>query len=407
MNKSKLKRIRLVNFMMIVWILSRSAFSYAITSSELNQMQKDIDTQINETNSEIAGVKSQMTDALNRIVELNSEITTYENDIHKLENEINSFNSQISEKESKITEQEEKYRKQKELLDKRLVALYESGTISYLDMLLSSENLSDFISKYYIISELAEFDEELLEEIQNAKEQIITERESLEVMKINVENTKTEIENKKNSLTVSINSKKTLVSNLSQEEAELQEKLEEMEEDKREIQEKLLKIVAEEEAKEKKNAKTSTNTKTNTSNQTYSPNTYGYIFPVSGCSKSNINNLSYPSYTGHTGVDININVVGKNVVAVKSGTVEISTAKKNKDGSYRSYGEYVVINHHDGTMTLYAHMLENSRKVKSGDEVFQGQVIGTVGNTGNSKGTHLHFEVRIKGIPVNPIPYMP
>lgn len=77
------------------------------------------------------------------------------------------------------------------------------------------------------------------------------------------------------------------------------------------------------------------------------------------------------------------------------------------NGKYYSYGEYIVISHGDGTMTLYAHMLANSRKVKVGDKVKQGQVIGTVGSTGNSTGTHLHFEVRVGGSPVNPLPYLP
>ena len=68
-------------------------------------------------------------------------------------------------------------------------------------------------------------------------------------------------------------------------------------------------------------------------------------------------------------------------------------------------------------MTLYGHMKPGSRTVSAGQKVKQGQVIGTVGNTGNCKprptasnptqGTHLHFEVRIKGLPVNPIPYLP
>ena len=148
---------------------------------------------------------------------------------------------------------------------------------------------------------------------------------------------------------------------------------------------------------------------------------------MAGCSRASISNKSYPSYAGHTGVDINIGVMSKSVVAVKAGTVEISTALYGSianyasDGSYiasyRSYGEYIVINHHDGTMTLYGHLKPGSRRVSAGEKVVQGQVIATVGNTGNclprptpsnpNNGTHLHFEVRVNGRCVNPIPYLP
>ena len=57
-------------------------------------------------------------------------------------------------------------------------------------------------------------------------------------------------------------------------------------------------------------------------------------------------------------------------------------------------------------MTLYAHMSPNTRTVSKGDEVVQGQVLGIVGTTGNSTGLHLHFEVRINGRCVNPLPYL-
>lgn len=132
----------------------------------------------------------------------------------------------------------------------------------------------------------------------------------------------------------------------------------------------------------------------------------GYTFPVKGCSLSNIRNRSYPSYAGHTGIDINVGVKGKSVVAAKDGVVIESKALKSSSGSYISYGEYIMIKHSNGTVTLYGHLKAGSRKVKVGQKVSKGQVIGTVGSTGNSSGTHLHFEVRVNGNPVNPYRYL-
>lgn len=378
MNKP-MKKINILICIFISIILLLSNVIYAITSSELKNQQNDLDKKIEETNKELDEVHSQMSKELEKINSLNTEISSYQTEIEYL-------NTEITTKQIAITEQEEKYEEQNKLLEKRLVALYESGTTTYLDMLLASESLSDFISKYYLVELLAEYDQELLEKIENTKKQIEKEKSTLETSKL-------ELENKKKSLSNSINTKKNLVSNLSAEELDLQKQLEEFEKDKREIQSELAKIAAEE----------SSNKKYNYS----SPSEYGYIFPVKGCTKGNINKLIYPSYVGHTGVDVNINVKGKSVVAVKDGTVVKSLALKRSNGTYKSYGEYIVINHHDGTMTLYAHMLEGSRKVSKDDKVVQGQVIGTVGNTGKSTGTHLHFEVLIKGSPVNPIPYLP
>ena len=80
---------------------------------------------------------------------------------------------------------------------------------------------------------------------------------------------------------------------------------------------------------------------------------------------------------------------------------------KMKNGKYVSYGEYIIIDHGDGTMTLYAHMLAGSRTVSAGQKVSQGQQIGKVGSTGNSTGNHLHFEVFANGSRTNPTQYLP
>ncbi len=418
MNKRNFIKVIIINCSIVIFILSLVIRVYAANSSELNQQQKDLDDKIKETNSEIENVHGKMTEALSQINDLNAEISTYQKEIKDVQGKINNLNTEIQNKQNSIGEQEKKYAEQKALLDKRLVALYETGTVSYLDMLLTSEGLTDFISKYYLIEQMAEADQELLQKIDNTKKQIEIEKSSLETSKTDVETSKQELVGKKASLDSAVSQKKNIASTLSAEEAELNEKLDEMEEDRKEIQSKLAAIAAEEAKKKaEKKKKSSSNKGTSSSNSTenddeddevnLAPSAHGYIFPVQGCSKANINKLVYPSYKGHTGVDVNRNVVGKKVVAVKAGTVVTSEAKRNKDGSYRSYGEYVIINHHDGTMTLYAHMLSGSRQVSENQEVSQGQVLGTVGSTGNSTGTHLHFEVLIGGSPVNPIPYLP
>ena len=380
MNMEKVKRIIFINVLILIILLSFIGISYAATKSELN----DIDEKIEQTNTEIAGVKKQMTNALNQINSLNSEISGYENDISKLKKQLETVNAQITEKTSNIEKQQEKYDTQKDLLEQRLVALYEAGETTYLDMLLASEDLSDFISNYYLIEQMAEADEALLTNIENTKKQLEAEKEYLDTAKNEIETTTATLSEKKQSLSKSVTQKKNVVSNLTAEEAELQAQLEEFEEDKRRIQAELAKEAS------------------GYTGEVVAPSAAGYICPINGRHIT----TGYYGYKGHTGVDFACGA-GTPIVAVKSGTVITSTALRNSNGKYRSYGEYVVINHHDGTMTLYAHMLSGSRTVSKNQHVSQGQVIGKVGSTGNSTGPHLHFEVRIGGSPVNPTPYLP
>ncbi len=104
----------------------------------------------------------------------------------------------------------------------------------------------------------------------------------------------------------------------------------------------------------------------------------------------------------HYGVDIAATEGVANVIASKSGIVVYpsggtGSCVKGDTSCGGGYGNYVVIQHSDGNYTLYAHMYTGSIRVKAGDSVMQGQVIGKVGSTGNSTGGHLHFEVRVGG----------
>lgn len=124
----------------------------------------------------------------------------------------------------------------------------------------------------------------------------------------------------------------------------------------------------------------------------------GYIMPVSGRLSSPFGwrNISVNGNRFHGGVDLATNS-GTPVLAARSGRV-------TRAGWWGSYGNAVVIEHLDGSETRYAHL--SSVAVRERQTVRQGDVIGAVGSTGASTGPHLHFEIRLAGRAVDPLPYL-
>lgn len=122
------------------------------------------------------------------------------------------------------------------------------------------------------------------------------------------------------------------------------------------------------------------------------------IWPTTGAVTSGFGNRIHPITGGsrwHAGIDIGSRS-GTAIWAAQSGTVIFS-------GWMSGYGETVMIDH-GSFVTLYAH--QSQRQVREGARISQGQQLGLVGSTGNSTGPHLHFEVRISGSAVNPMPYL-
>lgn len=107
---------------------------------------------------------------------------------------------------------------------------------------------------------------------------------------------------------------------------------------------------------------------------------------------------TYPNVGFHSGIDIGAGC-GSNVIATRSGTVK--KAQFNK-----SCGNFILIDHKDGTQSKYCHIANGGLLVKAGDEVRQGQLIAKSGTTGYSTGCHLHFEIQKNGTAVNPLDYV-
>ena len=392
--KKVLTKIILLTLVMILTVQNITVF--AATKKQLKNEQSEIDDKIEELEKEQKEIEANKSEAMKSVETLIYQISDSESEIDALEAKVNALQEQINSKEKDIEQKQIEYNEQEKLLDARIVALYEAGDTSYLDVLLTSSSITDFLAKYYTASELIEYDKQLIKQTQEQKTQIEAEKTEIEANKKELDTSLAQKQQKSVELKSLKSQIQQYVNKLTQEEKQNQAEIEQFEKDKKEIEAQLRKI-AEEEAK-----------KASSNNIANKPSASGYISPIAGKTKANIT-TGYGSYSWggkHTGVDWAI-AKGTPILAVKDGTVITSTALKKPNGEYKSYGEYIVINHHDGTMTLYAHGLPGSRLVKQNEKVKRGQQIMSVGTTGNSTGYHLHFEVKVNGVSVNPKPYLP
>lgn len=394
---------------LMVTILGNILVSFAATSSaDLEKERKANESKINEAKDEQNEVRTKMTAIQKEVEELNGKIASYENEIDDLTSQIDETSANIDTMTQELTKKEKELEEKEELLKKRLVASYKAGSTSYLDVLLSSGSLTNFLSNYYLIEQLAESDQKLIDTITTTKNQVAEAKTQLEENKKSLEDARELQENKKNALAVNKSEKNEKVAQLSDEDKKLQQQIEDMQSQDSAIRAAIKKAQAAEEAARKAAAANKNNGNKNNGNNSSSPssNPGGFIYPVPSAYAKITTGLYYSNGSYHGGVDFGSGgIAGQPVYAVKSGKVILALALTT------SYGNYVVIDHHDGTYTLYAHGQAGSICVSPGQSVSQGQQIMKVGSTGNSTGAHLHFEVRVSpggyNNRVSPLKYLP
>ena len=403
---------KILGIIVIILILLSSCYSsMAVTESELRNQQEENNEKIEDAKEAQEQVQQAKNTAMEEVNQLNNQIENYQTQINSLDSQIDEANKKIEEETNKLNEEQEKFDEQQEMLNQRIVALYEMGDTTYLDYLLSADSITEFISTYYIMSEIAEADKNMLDAIDNRKKEI--------------EQTKAELENSKNSLTTAKADKERVaqelentksqkdqyVSQLSQEEQNLQAQIEEIQQANVQIDKDIANARAEaqrrlEEQKRKEQEAANNNSGSSNNGGTSSPSSSGFIYPVPSAYSRITTGLYYSSGAYHGAVDFGSGGInGQPVYAVADGIVVTAKALNT------SYGNYIIILHDNGLYTLYAHGQAGSIAVSQYERVKQGQQIMRVGSTGNSTGPHLHFEVRngngSYNNRVNPMNYLP
>ena len=277
-------------------------------------------------------------------------------------------------------------KEKEELLETRLVASYKAGDTTYLDVLLSSDSLTSFLSNYYLVEQISENDTKLINTIKETKEQIEESKKQLEENKATLETAKQTQVDKKAELDVAKKEKEQAVAKLSAEDQEVQKKIDEMRSEDTRIQAAIKKAEA---AASRPNVSNRGNTSGTSTSSDSNPG--GFIYPVPSGYRTITTGMYYEkSKKYHGAVDFGSGgIAGQPVYAAKEGTVILTENLK------RSYGTYVIIKHNNGLYSLYAHGQAGSICVSEGQYVSQGQQIMKVGSTGNSTGPHLHFEIRV------------
>lgn len=401
--------LKVVSILVIATIiLNTVSISYA--ASSISNQKNELNQKIQETKDNLNEVNSQKEESQNKVNDLSSQIDSYESQINSLKSEIETKTNEVNELQKKLDELEAEREKNQSLLDERLVTLYESGEVSYLDMLLSSTDLTEFISSYYMIETLTAADKELIQNLENDKKEIADTQEKVNSSLNEIETKKSELETVQQQLSDAKDEEQTKVDKLTEQSHDLESDVEEYEKKMKELdaKEKAQEAALQkkyEEAKKKAEQNASSGSSSSGSGSSSAAgstvSSKGFIRPVK--TGSITATMYYSSGKYHGAVDFGVSV-GTPVYAAADGIVVTSTW-----GGSDSYGYYIKIKHYNGLYTLYAH--GSSLVVSVGQEVKQGQLIMYSGNTGNSTGPHLHFEVRVSpggySNRVNPLNYLP
>ncbi len=364
-----MKRKIVFVILLVTIILSTNIVStLAATKTELQNKQSKIEDQIEQTEGKISEVKDEMSETMKQIQSLTAEISGYETEIDKLDEQLESLEKSISETQVKLEEAEKKYQEQEEALQARIVAQYEAGETTYLDVLLGGGSLWDMISNWQMVSDVAEMDNRLLEKIEQNRLEIEEAKKSLETNKEQVATIKSNKEATAKSLKNSQAVKEQYVSELSEDEKELNGELEKLQAENESITKELKAIESQYSDKIADLGGTGTLQR---------PVKSGVITAT----------MYYSSGRYHGALDYGV-PIGTEVYAAAEGVV--------LSAGWRSggLGNCVILQHANGIRTYYGHGNGDIR-VKVGDVVAKGQLIMLSGNTGNSSGPHLHFEVRV------------
>ncbi|MDM5299583.1 peptidoglycan DD-metalloendopeptidase family protein [Bacillus pumilus] len=391
------------------------AFAY----EDLNQKRQQIEEKTSKTESTLKKKKSEL-------AKLEKEETKLKQEIEKIDQKVSATTEKVAakEKEVKQTKQEikklkkeiqvinERIEKRKDIFKDRIRSMQKNGgTINYLDVLLGARSFSDFVGRVGAVTTIVEADKDMITEHENDLKLVEQKEAKLNNELSGLETSLKELETLKKDLSKQQKEKGKVLGHVTEEKEHAHDELGKLENEKEILANQQAAVKSEEARRQKEEAeKAAAEKQAPASNGGGSSkqvsdapvSSSGFIKPAAGRFSSGFGGRSGGQ---HYGIDIAAKGTVP-VVAAAAGTVTNSSYSS-------SYGNVVFITHNingQTYQTVYAHL--STRSVSTGQRVDQGQFLGYMGNTGQSYGQHLHFEIHkglwngAKSNAVNPAQYI-
>ena len=335
------------------------------------------------------------------VVELDSQMSEVSNDLLEVQNLLDTKEAELEKTTKELAQAKIDVEKQYEDMKLRIKFMYENGTMSYIQILLSSGSFSELLNKAEYIEQVSEYDRNMLQTYQDNRDKITKLEKDLKDQKEVLEQVKSDVEAKQTEMAGLISDKQSEIEGY---ESDIQNKEEAIKEYEAMIAEQDSTIKALEAsvaaAKAKREQMTVSDNSTDSADQLH----YGggaFVWPAPSYTRIS-DDYGYRTHPilgiqqFHSGVDMAA-PSGSSILAAADGTVVAATYNA-------TMGNYVMIDHGNGLYTIYMHA--SALYVSAGQSVSAGSTIAAVGSTGRSTGAHLHFSVRQNGSYVSPWNYL-
>ena len=350
----------------------------AVTQNDIQAIKNQLSSvtaRKEETEERLAAIRGDLSRAQEQVELVQEQVLLTEQQVSAGRELLDQYDRQIEEKQKEIAGLEAKEADQLEEFYQQVRWMEETGDTSILSVLFQAKSFADLLDYAMLVTDIMEYSDRIITELQATQAELGEAREALQADRDQQAQAQDELEARLAELEEQRAEARALLAEIAASESEFARQAARLAAEEAEAEQAL------KEAEEQWAAQIAAGGASG-----------GWYWPVPGyytiTSFFGWRDL-YGSSDNHTGTDIGV-PQGVEIHAAQSGVVTLSRYNS-------SYGNYCIINHGDGYATLYAHQSQLPL-VKVGDTVTKGQVIGYVGNTGNSYGAHLHFELRVNGV---------